>query len=82
MVAANYIKESAVRSLITIGCRGKTKPKSVDSNALRLLTTLTSTLTLETLLRAAHCAKAEGRSAVTLDDFRRVLPSILLDFSV
>ncbi|KAJ1352861.1 hypothetical protein KIN20_009345 [Parelaphostrongylus tenuis] len=82
MVAANHIKESAVRSLITIGCRGKTKPKSVDPNALRLLTTLTNVLTSEILLRAANSAKASGRSTVTLDDFRRVLPGVLLDFSI
>ncbi|KAK6059860.1 prefoldin subunit [Cooperia oncophora] len=44
MVASNHIKESAVRSLITIGCRGKVKPKSIDPNTIRLMTALTNAL--------------------------------------
>ncbi|EYB91109.1 hypothetical protein Y032_0210g2135 [Ancylostoma ceylanicum] len=82
MVATNHVKESAVRSLITVGCRGKTKPKSMDANAVRLLTALTNVLASETLLRAAQYAQREGRTMVVATDFQRVLPSILLDFSI
>ncbi|ETN71604.1 hypothetical protein RB195_001415 [Necator americanus] len=82
MVATNHVKESAVRSLITIGSRGKKKPTSVDANALRLLTALANILASETLLRAAQSARRDGRSTVVAADFLRVFPSILLDLSV
>ncbi|WKY03471.1 hypothetical protein Q1695_004880 [Nippostrongylus brasiliensis] len=81
MTIKNHVKESAVRSLITVGCRGRAKPKSVDADALRLLTALANALTSEALLRAAEHARSEGRSKVTLGDLQQVLPGILLDFS-
>uniref|UniRef100_A0A7I4YID0 Centromere protein X n=1 Tax=Haemonchus contortus TaxID=6289 RepID=A0A7I4YID0_HAECO len=81
MAPGNHVKESAVRSLITIGCRDNAKPKSIDPNAIRLLTALTNALTTETLFRAAQHARREGRSLVTLSDLQHTLPSIMLDFS-
>ncbi|VDO24309.1 unnamed protein product [Haemonchus placei] len=45
MAPGNHVKESAVRSLITIGCRDNAKPKSIDPKAIRLLTALTNALT-------------------------------------
>ncbi|VDM81517.1 unnamed protein product [Strongylus vulgaris] len=81
MVTTDRIKESAVRSLITIGSRGD-RGVLLDANALRLLTALANALVLETLLRAAQYTQLDGRSTVVATDFQRILPSILLDFSM
>ncbi|VDM71329.1 unnamed protein product [Strongylus vulgaris] len=81
MVTTDRIKESAVRSLITIGSRGD-RGVSLDASALRLLTALANALVLETLLRAAQYTQLDGRSTVVATDFQRILPSILLDFSM
>ncbi|CAJ0600838.1 unnamed protein product [Cylicocyclus nassatus] len=81
MVATSHIKESAIRSLITIGSRGKRK-LTLDANALRLLTALANALASETLLRAAQRGQQDGHSVVVAADLLRILPSVLLDFAV
>uniref|UniRef100_A0A1I7X7F0 Centromere protein X n=1 Tax=Heterorhabditis bacteriophora TaxID=37862 RepID=A0A1I7X7F0_HETBA len=76
----DHIKDSAVRSLFKVGCRGKRKA-GINPDALCMLTTLCNLLIKETLVRAACCARNSDKKTVKVEHLQRVLAQIMLDFS-
>ncbi|CAP23016.1 Protein CBG01590 [Caenorhabditis briggsae] len=76
-----HIKQSTVRSILTVARRGK-KRLNLDSDALAVLTALINLLAQETIARTCQTAANTGDRHVTRDHLKRIIAQIMLDFAV
>ncbi|CAD6192806.1 unnamed protein product [Caenorhabditis auriculariae] len=73
-----HLKPTTVKSLLTIGSRGKRK-LAINQETLAVLSALINLLTRELLLR---CSKANTKGQqICLNDFKKVIAQLMLDFA-
>ncbi|CAL2041029.1 unnamed protein product [Caenorhabditis brenneri] len=76
-----HIKQSTVRSMLTVARRGK-KRINLEPDALAAVAALINILAQETFARAAQSAANTGDRKVTREHLRKIIAQIMLDFAV
>ncbi|KAK7265609.1 hypothetical protein RJT34_33231 [Clitoria ternatea] len=67
-------------SEVGVGTSKKSRPTSVNANALKLTSELLRMFVTEAIQRAAAIAEAEGASQIEPTHLEIILPQLLLDF--